>query len=73
MMKYLLNPIGVDDNIFTFFTSLRGIIVIVVFLILCGITVHMSKRDKDIKKLIPLIIADCLVLAFVIVVLTVFD
>ena len=70
MTKYFLNPIGIDDNALTFIASLKGIIVIVVFLILLGITVHVAKRDKEIKKLIPLIIADCLVMAFVIVILT---
>jgi hypothetical protein len=69
-MKYFINPIGIDDNALTFFTSWKGVIVIAIFLMLLGITIHVAKRDRDIKKLIPMILVDCLVLVLAIVILT---
>ena len=68
-MNFFLNPIGVTAEQKRFISMFRAAIITVVFVILLSITVHMAKKDRSIKKLIPLIIADCLVMALVIAIL----
>ena len=75
-MKYFLNPVSMSKEGRGFVNALCATILFVVFVILLCITVHTVKRyrnDEDEKlkrkKIISLIIADCLVLLFVIVVL----
>ena len=68
-MKYFLNPIAMSDAEKAQIFFMKAAIVLPIFLILLGITIHVAKKDRSIKKLIPLIIADCLVMALVIAIL----
>ena len=80
-MRYFLNPISVSDEDRAFIFFLNATIVFVVFIILLAITVHIVKKNKNVenesgerkkhKDLVSLIIADCLILFFVIVVLNI--
>ena len=43
-MKYFINPIGIDDNALTFFTSWKGVIVIAIFLMLLGMAKKIAEN-----------------------------
>lgn len=73
IMKFFLNPIGLSEYEITFFTIIKAIIFTFVFLILLCITIHKAKKERDIKQIVPLIVADCLVLAFGVVILILID
>lgn len=73
IMKFFLNPIGLSEYEITFFTIIKAIIFTFVLLILLCITIHKAKKERDIKQIVPLIVADCLMLALVVVILIVID
>ena len=78
-MYYFLNPISVSKEGRGFINFFCATIVFIVFIILLGITVQKVKKYKSAedesgenqatKKIVSLIIADCLILLFVIAVL----
>lgn len=72
-MKYFLNPIVMSDAEKAQIFFMKAAIVLPIFLILLGITIRVSKKERNIKKLIPLIIGDFLIIAFVIVIMAILD
>lgn len=72
-MKYFLNPIVMSDAEKVQIFFMKAAIVLPIFLILLGITIHVAKKERNIKKLIPLIIGDFLIIAFVIVIMAILD
>ena len=82
-MRYFLNPIIISDEDMALIFFIKATIAVIVFFILFGLTLHIYKKckndydgsedNKSKKSLVSLIIADVLVLAFVIVILIIID
>ena len=82
-MRYFLNPIIISDEDMAIIFFIKATIAVIVFFILFGFTLHIYKKhkndydgsedNKSKKSLFSLIIADALVLAFVIVILIIID
>ena len=82
-MRFFLNPISISDEGKSIIFFLNATIVVVIFFIMLGLTVHIYKKHKNEmdgsednkakRNFISLIIAEGLLLAFIIIFLTAFD
>ena len=82
-MKIFLNPIGISDEALTLIFIIKATIAVIVFALLLGLTIHIYKKHKNDtdgsenegpkKNFTSLIVADCLVMAFVIIILALID
>lgn len=83
IMRFFLNPISISDEGKSIVFFFKATIVAVVFSFLLGLTVHIYKKhrnemdgaedNKAKRNFISLIIAEGLLLAFVIIFLTLID